>query len=329
MKAPSSLVLSIDGEIIKSPITLILGRQLHIDVSVDEALGTTIESIPPLPSTLSLSLTSLSGTLIAPLHDSFTLVARNVKGEVNTTLQIDTDPCDPYTFRLIKGNAYLLIKLDSQTLHNKIESEGFLHTSCITEGTLSSTIQCNSVLGCWVGLETDSMRQPPRFVHYREEATMEWDLPFNEFSVEPILTEGSTVIGWPFSTILWNVNGFVKSVELVNLPEWMEYDWLENSIHGIAEEVGLFEGSVRVSNGNETISFPVSLEVFDFQLLPPNVTVLTLKETNDYHSQTITVFSANDTSIEQSSFPISTYFTHSFSQVLILPEGFISFPFSY
>ena len=77
MKAPSSLVLSIEGEIIKKPITVILGKQLHIDVSVNEALGTTIEAIPPLPSTLALSLTSLSGSLIAPLHNSFTLVARN------------------------------------------------------------------------------------------------------------------------------------------------------------------------------------------------------------------------------------------------------------
>ena len=307
---------------------MILGKPLHIDISVDETVGTTIESIPPLPSTLSLSLTSLSGQLIAPLHDSFTLIARNVKGEVSTTLQIESDPCNPYTFRLIKGNAYLQIKLDSQTLHNKIESEGFLLTSCITQGTLMSFIQCNSVLGCWVGLETDSTRQPPRFVHYREEVMMEWNLPLDEFSVEPIVTEGATVIGWPFSTILWNMKGFVKSVELINLPEWMEYDWLENSIHGIAKEVGIFEGSVRVSNMNETISFPVSLEVFDFLSLPPNITVLTLKETNDFHSQTITVFSVNDTSIEQSIFPISIYFTHSFSQVLILPEGSISFPFS-
>ena len=328
MAAPSLLILSIDGKKIESPVSVSLGKQLRIDVGVDEALGTTIESIPPLPSTLSLSLTALSGVLTAPLSETFTLVARNVKGEVKATLQIQTDPCNPYTFRLIKGTAYLLIKLDEQTLLNGIKSEGFVLTTCVEQGTLSSSIKCNSVLGCWVALETDVLRQPPRFFHYREEGTMQWELPFEEFDVEPINTEGSTVVGWPFSTILWSVTGFVRSVELVGLPKWMKYDWLENSIHGIAEEVGFFEGSVRVSSLNDSISFPVSLEVFDFLSLPPNITVLTLKETNDYHSPMVTMFSVNDTSIERSLFSIPTYFTHSFSQVFILPEGLLTFPFS-
>lgn len=318
----------IDGEIVQNPITLTLGASLQIEISMNGTLGTSIESVPPLPSTLSLSLTSLSGMVIAPLDQTFTLVARNSKGEVSTTLHIQTDPCNPYTFRLIQGNAYLKIELDSRILHDKTESGGFMLTSCFSQGTLSSFVQCLSVLGCWVGLETESMYQPPRFIHYSEEVMMEWELPLTKFSVKPIVTESSTLLGWPFSTILWSVEGFVKNVELVGLPEWMEYDQLENSIHGIAQEVGFFEGSIQISGQNETVSLKIRVDVFDLFSLPSNITLLTLKETNDYHSPCLTVFSVNDTSIDRTILSLPTYFTHSFSQVLILPEGSLTFPFS-
>ena len=120
----------------------------------------------------------------------------------------------------------------------------------------------------------------------------------------------------------------MKNVELVGLPEWMEYDQLENSIHGIAQEVGFFEGSVQISGQNETVSLKIRVDVFDLFSLPSNITLLTLKETNDYHSPCLTVFSVNDTSIDRTILSLPTYFTHSFSQVLILPEGSLTFPFS-
>lgn len=313
---------------IEHTLQITLGRSMAIDVSLDEVLGVVMESVPPLPSSFHLTPTSLTGSLTYPINQEFTLIARNVKGEVNKTIQIVSDSCEPYTLRLLKGDGFMLVKLNNEVVHNSLVSKGFLVTVCTDEGILSLHTTCQSVQGCWIQLESGIMRELPHFIHYKEERDMLWSLPLEEFDVEPLITEVSTVIGWPIPTLLWSVSGFIRNTSISGLPDWISYDSLENSLNGVAQTPGIFEGSVVVAGYNESYSFSVVVEVMDRSQFNCNMTVISLVEANDLHSNILTLFSFNTTDLISSVIDISSLRTYSIVQVIFLPEGYLNFTFA-
>ena len=309
-------------------LQITLGRSMTIDVSVDEVLGVVMESVPPLPSSFHLTRTSLTGSLTYPINQEFTLIARNVKGEVKKTIQIVSDPCEPYTLRLLRGSGSMLVKLNNEVVHNSLVSEGFLVTVCTDEGILSLHTTCQSVQGCWIQLESKTMRELPHFIHYKEEVDLLWSLPLEEFDVEPLVTEVSTVIGWPIPTLLWSVSGLIRNTSISGLPDWISYDPLGNSLNGVAQTAGVFEGSIVVTGYNESYSFSVVVEVMDASQLNRNMTIISLVEVNDLHSSILTFFTFNITDLTSSVIDISSLQTYSIVQVLLLPEGYLNFTFA-
>ena len=207
---------------------------------LDHSHGVTLTSVPPLPSSILLSPTSITGNVTEVLSNNYTLIASNAAGAVSKRLFIQTEVCTEtfYYVRFTVGKGQSMIKLDSEVLFDHSVDPSVVVPVCTTTGDLTVSYQCSSPQGCWFTVYRNEDHLPFIFVRYNKRHIETFSFPYSRLYVNPLQQDFVFPIGQSISSILWYHHGFFSSVVLHGLPDWITYDRLENCVTGYAEEAG-------------------------------------------------------------------------------------------
>lgn len=327
---PSSILLTVDGSEIGNELVVSMGVDFFIGVNVDYSIGTTVTVQPALPSSVLVTPTFITGNITQLLNQSFTITARNQKGEYSRELHIRTegDSLTQYFIHILTGKGTVRATLPDSTLVDIRAIGGLIIPFTTVNGTLNMQFACRDAEGCWFTIETPTTRLPSMFVHYGESYKSLFAFPLPSLTVLPQITDVMGVIHQPAPTILWEQTGFYSDVVLVDLPSWLQYNPLENRIEGIAEEEGLFSGHVLVVGSEETYDIPVNITIIDTVDLFRNETVISLVYHNENHSSLLTYYSFYHDDYEIEEIDLESPSVVTFLSYLIVPNGLHNLTFS-
>lgn len=322
--APTELEFSVGGQAIGSEIEIPLGEFFQIDITVDHLYTTHLLVDPPLPSSLSLSLTALQGNLTTPLNLTYVLTAINSKGSVNRTLHLYTEICSEefYYVRYRTGSGRGKVTVNSKVLFEYSVTSSTIVPFCIANATVVMEYTCTSPEGCWYSLYHNDAHLPPIFVHYNDHDKRTIALPTTSFS-STVVTDFITVVEGQWFSVFWEQKGFVKSVEMIDSPEQVYYDELEHALYGQLPEMGDY-GLLFAVNGEKTTDL---LEVM-INVLPEidmNRTIsITVEMMNDEHAKSISLFASDGNTTEVMAINGRWISTHRILQPVMVYGGLVN-----
>ena len=329
---PSSITLITSSSIIEKEIALSLGASFFIGITVDYAIGTEINIIPPLPSSIIVTPSYLAGNLTQPINGNYTIQAKNKKGVFIRELYIhtDSDPSIQYYLHILTGKGVMRATVNDETIVDRLVYAGSYYPFTALNETLKMQYTCRYAEGCWFTIESITMKLPSIYLHYGESYQHQYTLPLFTSSVTPILTNAIGILHQPIPTIIWEQEGFFSDVILHDLPSWISYNPLENRLEGIAEETGDFIGSVEIITLSDQYEFAVNFTIIDTFSLFANETMIHVICHNDNHSSLLPFFTAIDDLIEVEEISLQS-FSHSLITIdsyLLLTHGLHNFTLS-
>lgn len=320
---PTSLMLTVNGQEIGDSVSLPLGEVFYITVILDHSNDVTLTSIPPLPASVLLSSSSITGNVTEVLSNNYTLIARNSAGAVSKKLFIQTEPCHEtfYYIRFNVGRGQGLVKLDSEVKLDHSVDPSVVVPICTTSGTLTVSYQCSSPQGCWFTLYRGNEHLPSLFVRYNEHRVSSFILPYDQLFVNPWESDFVIPVGQSISSIFWYHHGFFSSIILHDLPSWIVYDPLENCLSGYAEESGFYEGSVEVLSSDGNVEFDLAIEVLtEKEIKLMNGQPVVIEMLNEVHSTQFPWFEF-DGNLTYVPVSLTNVTTHRILQSVLIPRG--------
>lgn len=272
------------------------GRTFTITVAVDASAGVRLQLTPPLPDSVFVNTTTITGVLDRPLNTTFTLTAANAAGQATTALRL-----------LVERTADTYLRCDAGRVRVVVaEEKGFSGTLAAgeavpvytREGFVPVTAACYALEGCRLSLHHfDEGVLPLLTLHYQQEVSTMLALPVVGFAVTPMVVEAAAFLHHPVPTLFWSVDGFCRT-SFASLPAWLRPSSAV-SLDGVAEEPGAFVFSATLANSTHAVALVFLVTVEDELLLPSNATLLTLRTQlapDDDFMQTVPLFAAaNDT----------------------------------
>lgn len=314
---------------IEKEITLSLGVEFFISVVLEYSLGVELSVEPPLPSSIIVMPSFIAGNITQLIEGEYTIHAKVNNHVISRVITIHSEvkPLPQYFIHLLTGRGPMRATISDEVLVDSSVNGGFQVPFSTLNETLHLQFTCRNAEGCWLTIESMYQHLPSIFVHHNEHFSKQYVFPLEALSVKPLITDVVGMLHQPIPTILWEQKGLYSDVFIDDLPSWMVYNPLENRIDGIAEEIGVFSGSISIVSETAVIDFPVNITIYDTFTLAANETAVSVVYHNQNHSSLLTYYSSFADTLEYEVIPLEMTSPIQITSYLILTDGLYNLTF--